>query len=108
MGTFNFAGDVGKVTLPFILALLITLMPWRTAVMTLSVCGIAAGAVLWALARNTGTGGAANQNSRKKSRGGQPMGDPGPEELFRAPDDRDHRHLHPDGTSHLSPVSAIK
>lgn len=68
MGTFNFAGDVGKVTLPFILALLITLMPWRTAVMTLSVCGIAAGAVLWALARNTGTGGQEPRIVEKKAK----------------------------------------
>ncbi len=57
MGTFNFAGDVGKVTLPFILALMISLMPWRAAVMTLSICGFAAGAILWTVARKTGTGG---------------------------------------------------
>ena len=74
MGTFNFAGDVGKVTLPFILALLISLMPWRTAVMTLSVCGIAAGAVLWTVARNTGTGGQEPRVVEKKATEGSRWG----------------------------------
>lgn len=53
MGTFNFAGDVGKVTWPFLLALLINFMGWRSAVFTLSLGGIAAGAILWTLARKT-------------------------------------------------------
>ena len=55
MGTFNFAGDVGKVTWPFLLALLINFMGWRSAVFTLSLGGIAAGAILWTLARKTKT-----------------------------------------------------
>jgi len=53
MGTFNFAGDMGKVTWPFLLALLIHFVSWRAAVLTLSLGGVAAGAVLWALARRT-------------------------------------------------------
>ena len=53
MGTFNFAGDVGKVTLPFLLAVLINFWGWRPAVFTLSLGGIVAGAVLWTLARKT-------------------------------------------------------
>jgi FSR family fosmidomycin resistance protein-like MFS transporter len=53
MGTFNFAGDVGKVALPFILALLINLMGWRPAVFALSLGGIFSGIVLWILARKT-------------------------------------------------------
>jgi FSR family fosmidomycin resistance protein-like MFS transporter len=53
MGTFNFAGDVGKVTLPFILAVLINLLGWRPAVFALSLGGISSGIVLWTLARKT-------------------------------------------------------
>jgi FSR family fosmidomycin resistance protein-like MFS transporter len=52
MGTYNFSGDVGKVAVPFLLALLINWVGWRQGVFLLSLGGIAAGAVLWALARN--------------------------------------------------------
>lgn len=54
MGTFNFAGDLGKVSVPFILALLINLFGWRPAVSAVSLGGIVAGVALWALARKTG------------------------------------------------------
>ena len=56
MGTFNFAGDAGKVALPFLLAVLINLVGWRSAVFTLSFGGIASGVVLWTLARKTKIG----------------------------------------------------
>jgi MFS transporter, FSR family, fosmidomycin resistance protein len=52
MGTYNFSGDVGKVAVPFLLALLINWGGWRQGVFALSLGGIAAGAVLWSLARN--------------------------------------------------------
>jgi MFS transporter, FSR family, fosmidomycin resistance protein len=52
MGTYNFSGDVGKVAVPFLLALLINWVGWRQGVFALSLGGIAAGAVLWSLARN--------------------------------------------------------
>jgi len=51
MGTYNFSGDVGKVAVPFLLALLINWMGWRQGVFALSLGGIAAGAALWVLAR---------------------------------------------------------
>jgi len=47
MGTYNFSGDMGKVCLPFLLALMINLWGWRQAVLVLSLCGFVAGAVLW-------------------------------------------------------------
>jgi len=50
MGTYNFSGDMGKVCLPFLVALMINLWGWRPAIFTLSLGGMAAGAVLWALA----------------------------------------------------------
>jgi len=54
MGTYNFSGDVGKVCLPFLLALMINLWGWRQAVLVLSVFAVAAGAVLWRIAEEKG------------------------------------------------------
>jgi MFS family permease len=51
MGTYNFSGDMGKVCLPFLLALMINVWGWRQAVLVLSLCGLAAGAILWTGAR---------------------------------------------------------
>ena len=50
MGTYNFSGDIGKVCLPFILALMINWWGWREAVLILSIIGLVAGAILWRLA----------------------------------------------------------
>jgi len=50
MGTYNFSGDMGKVCLPFLLTVMIGLWGWRQAIFTLSIGGIAAGAILWTLA----------------------------------------------------------
>lgn len=49
MGTYNFSGDLGKVCIPFLLALMINLWGWRQAVFTLSLGGMAVGAILYAL-----------------------------------------------------------
>jgi FSR family fosmidomycin resistance protein-like MFS transporter len=51
MGTYNFSGDMGKVCLPFLLALMINLWGWRQAILVLSAFGLAAGAILWMVAR---------------------------------------------------------
>ncbi len=51
MGTYNFSGDVGKVAVPFLLALLINWMGWRHGTFALSLAGMGAGAVLWILVR---------------------------------------------------------
>jgi predicted MFS family arabinose efflux permease len=54
MGTYNFSGDMGKVCLPFLLALMINLWGWRQAILVLSAFGLAAGAILWMVAREKG------------------------------------------------------
>ncbi|MFB3883989.1 MAG: MFS transporter [Thermodesulfobacteriota bacterium] len=51
MGTYNFSGDVGKVCLPFLLALMINLRGWREAIFYLSLGGFGATGLLWALAK---------------------------------------------------------
>jgi len=49
MGTYNFSGDMGKVCIPFLLAVMINLWGWRQAVLILSIGGLVAGAVLYIL-----------------------------------------------------------
>lgn len=49
LGTYNFAGDIGKMTLPAAAALLLTLMPWRPTVALLGAFGIVAAACIFAL-----------------------------------------------------------
>jgi predicted MFS family arabinose efflux permease len=51
MGTYNFSGDMGKVCLPFLVAVMISLWDWRQAVFILSIGGLLAGAILWTLIR---------------------------------------------------------
>ena len=43
IGAYNFAGDIGKMTLPALAALLIVGMPWRSALALLGILGILAG-----------------------------------------------------------------
>ncbi len=42
LGTYNFAGDLGKMVLPAATALLLTILPWRTAMWALFALGIVA------------------------------------------------------------------
>jgi FSR family fosmidomycin resistance protein-like MFS transporter len=42
LGGYNFAGDIGKMTLPALAALMIAVMPWRPALGILGAAGIAA------------------------------------------------------------------
>jgi len=51
MGTYNFSGDMGKVCLPFLVAVMISFWDWRQAVFVLSIGGLAAGGILWTLVR---------------------------------------------------------
>jgi MFS transporter, FSR family, fosmidomycin resistance protein len=52
MGTYNFAGDLGKVSLPFILTMLINIWGWRHAVFSLALGGVAVGGILWWMTRS--------------------------------------------------------
>ena len=50
LGTYNFAGDIGKMTLPAVAAFLFIVLPWRQAVMLLGCLGgVAALAIFFAM-----------------------------------------------------------
>ena len=44
LGTYNFAGDIGKMTVPAAAALLLTVMAWRPALALLGALGLLAAA----------------------------------------------------------------
>ena len=43
LGVYNFTGDLGKAALPALLAVILTIMPWRRALWLLAIIGIAGG-----------------------------------------------------------------
>jgi MFS family permease len=49
LGTYNFSGDIGKMTLPAAAALLLVVLPWRETVMLLGGIGILAGGAIFLL-----------------------------------------------------------
>lgn len=48
LGTYNFAGDIGKMTLPAAASLLFVVLPWREALMLLGGLGVVAAAAIFA------------------------------------------------------------
>jgi MFS transporter, FSR family, fosmidomycin resistance protein len=67
LGTYNFAGDIGKMALPAIVACLIAVVSWRLAASTIGLIGLAsAGAILLAL-RPASPAGAAGAHQRADS-----------------------------------------
>lgn len=50
LGTYNFAGDIGKMAVPAAVALAITLMPWRPALSFAGLAGLAVAAAIAAFA----------------------------------------------------------
>ena len=68
LGTYNFAGDIGKMTLPAAAALLFVVLPWRQALMLLGSFGaIAAVAIYIAIPRFTDRDSAAPRKSSGKA-----------------------------------------
>src|SRR5690242_2642925 len=49
LGTYNFAGDIGKMTVPAAAALLIVVLPWRHALMLLGALGAVAAIAIFLL-----------------------------------------------------------
>jgi FSR family fosmidomycin resistance protein-like MFS transporter len=78
LGTYNFAGDIGKMTVPAAVALLLTVLPWRPSLALLGTAGLAAAAAIYLLTPRCGTevaptltaGGAATSEPRAGGRFG--------------------------------------
>jgi len=49
LGTYNFSGDIGKMTVPAVLALMLLAMPWRPALALLGSVGVAMAVVIFLL-----------------------------------------------------------
>ena len=76
IGAYNFAGDLGKMTVPAVLSLMLLVTPWRPALFILGSVGIAVGAViLFAAPRRESAPAATASDSHRAelSRGWQPM-----------------------------------
>jgi FSR family fosmidomycin resistance protein-like MFS transporter len=50
LGTYNFAGDIGKMSVPALASLMLVLLPWQPVVALLGLAGLAAGAAIYRLA----------------------------------------------------------
>jgi MFS family permease len=82
LGTYNFAGDLGKMALPAATAWLVGLMPWRSALGAVGTLGlIAAALILLLLPRGAGAEGASiakpeprpSEPTQPRQRGGFPL-----------------------------------
>jgi len=49
LGTYNFAGDIGKMSVPAIVSLLLVVLPWRPVLALIGACGLVAGAAIYLL-----------------------------------------------------------
>ena len=49
LGTYNFAGDIGKMTVPAATALLLVVMEWRPTLALLGACGLVAAVAIYLL-----------------------------------------------------------
>jgi MFS transporter, FSR family, fosmidomycin resistance protein len=49
LGTYNFAGDIGKMTVPAFVSLLLVVLPWRPVLALIGACGLVAGAAIYLL-----------------------------------------------------------
>jgi MFS family permease len=49
LGTYNFAGDIGKMTVPAVASVLLVAMPWRPVLAMIGACGLVAAAAIYLL-----------------------------------------------------------
>jgi FSR family fosmidomycin resistance protein-like MFS transporter len=75
LGTYNFAGDLGKMALPAAAALLLVLMPWRPTLALLGAIGLAAALVILAVTPRYAAvkAGARPETATGQARGGFPI-----------------------------------
>ena len=74
LGTYNFAGDLGKMALPAAASLLVVMMPWRPSLALLGTLGLAAAVAILALTPRYAPESAAPNAKTTGVAGGQPTG----------------------------------
>jgi FSR family fosmidomycin resistance protein-like MFS transporter len=79
LGTYNFAGDIGKMTVPAIAALVMIVMPWRPTLALIGACGFVVAAAIYVLTPRYGPQIAADAN------GGETRGSAGAANRFAFP-----------------------
>jgi MFS family permease len=65
IGTYNFAGDIGKMTVPAAASLLLVMIPWRPMLALLGAVGLIAGLAIFVLAPRFAAGSAGESAARK-------------------------------------------
>jgi len=74
LGTYNFSGDVGKMTVPALTALMVTVMPWRASLLIVGSVGVlAAVAIFLLMPRQLATARAAQQARNAAGTAMQPV-----------------------------------
>ena len=69
LGTYNFAGDIGKMTLPATASLLFVVMPWRHALALLGGIGVAAAFIFFVLMPRIASGSGTRKSESAASAG---------------------------------------
>ncbi len=64
LGTYNFAGDIGKMTLPAVASLMMLAMPWRGTLISVGLLGVVAGIAILMLARRAPFGASVGKESK--------------------------------------------
>lgn len=67
-GTYNFAGDIGKMTVPAVASLMFVVLPWREAVAMLGGLGLLAGIAIYILMPRVHAAGAEPRKSNESGR----------------------------------------
>ena len=71
LGTYNFTGDLGKATLPALVSLLLTVMPWRGVLWLLALLGLATAGLVAAFLPPVAVLGAMDKASHEDPGGGR-------------------------------------
>jgi FSR family fosmidomycin resistance protein-like MFS transporter len=74
LGTYNFSGDLGKVAVPAVVALIATALGWRTAAGLYGAVGVAGAVVIWALLARLDVGTRPTPREREAVAGGTGWG----------------------------------
>jgi MFS family permease len=72
LGTYNFAGDIGKMTVPAVASLLLVVLPWRPTLVMLGGFGLLAGIAVLILTPRYGAGMAAAAEKHAAAAGPRP------------------------------------